>query len=83
VRAKDKHISENPKEDILLQISRPRAMYQANNGDVLGDKINYGFPMESSSKSFRANSSTDTLNNYTESVLYHKLRILFFFGNAQ
>jgi hypothetical protein len=77
VRAKHKRISENPKEGILLQISRPRAMYQANKGDVSGDKINYGLPMGSSYKSFRANSSTDTLNNYTENVLYHKLRILF------
>lgn len=75
MRAKHKHISENPKEGILLQISRPRAMYQANNGDISGDKINYGFPMGSSSKSFRVNSSTDTLNNNIEKVLQHKLRI--------
>jgi len=53
-------------------------MYQANNGDFSGDKINYGFPVRSSSKSFRANSSNVTLNNNTESVLYHKLWIFFF-----
>lgn len=78
VRAKHKHISENPKEGILLQISRSRAMYQAKNCDVSGDRMNYGFPMGSSSKSFRANSSNDTLNNNTESVLYLKLWIFFF-----
>jgi len=77
VQAKHKHISENQKEGILLQISRWRAMYQANNCDVSGDKINYGFRTANSSKSFRANSSTDTLNNNTESVLHHKLWIFF------
>jgi hypothetical protein len=57
-------------------------MYQANNGDVLGDKINYGFRTANSSKRFRANITTDTLNNNTQSVLYHKLWI-FFSHNAQ
>jgi len=65
----------------MLQISRSRAMYQANNGDVSGDNINYGFRMANSSKSFCANSSTDTLNNNTESVLYHKLCIFFTMRN--
>jgi hypothetical protein len=76
VRAKHKHISEDPKEAILLQISRSRTTYQANNGDVSGD-TNYVIPMGSSSKNFRAGSSTDTLNNNTENVLHHKLRIFF------
>jgi hypothetical protein len=81
VRAKHKRVSGNSKEGILLQISPSRATYQANNGEISGDKINYSFPMRSSSKSFRANSSADTLNNNTESVLYHKLWIFFTMRN--
>lgn len=75
VLAKHKHISENPKEGILLQISLLRTTYQANNGDVSGDTINYVFRMGSSSKKIPAKSSTDMLNNNTESALCHKLRI--------
>jgi hypothetical protein len=47
-------------------------MYQANNGDVSGDNKVW-FPNGNFFQSFRANNSTDTLNNNTESVLYHKL----------
>lgn len=52
-------------------------MYRATSGDVAGEKLNYSFPMGSSSKLFPANSSSDTLYN-TESVLYPQLWMDFF-----